>query len=368
MRDFQAQLDHRTFFQLRSKFTCALIEGQGPILGCMFAMPDRNNSPSKNSTRASSRSGLALRFISGKYQGGEFPLDEGQQVIVGRSSELDMVLVEEMVSRRHALISLRDGVLAIEDLGSTNGTFVNGEKVMKTALHEGDRILIGTNILKVVRLSASQGESRKNLDVVAKRRVTARQRPLSASPDEAPRMTGNLEEIPLADLLQLFGSSRKSGVLVVRTDSRVGRILLDEGRLHFALIEGQPDLKAFKAIYRMLEWKRGFFELEPPDTRKMEGAVDLSVQEVLMEAIRQQDEFATVREQFPPLDARLALKTPLLAPLHELDSRRLEVLQTALNCPNVQALLEKSNESDLDTARIVVELIEGGYLQSILKG
>ncbi len=330
-------------------------------------MPDRINSPSKNSPRASSRSGLALRFISGKYQGGEFPLDDGQQVVVGRSSDLDMVLVEEMVSRRHAIISFKDGVVAIEDLGSTNGTFVNGEKVTKTVLREGDRILIGTNILKVIRLSSPHADSRRNLEVMAKRRVTARQRSLSSSPDEAPRMTGNLEEIPLPDLLQLFGSSRKSGVLVVRTDARVGRLFLDEGRLHFASIEGQPELKPFKAVYRMLEWKRGVFELEPPDARKMEGAVDLSIQEVLMEALRQQDEFSTVREHFPPLEARLALKTPLLAPLHELDSRHLEILQTALNCANVQALLEKSNESDVDTARIVVELIAGGYLQAIGK-
>lgn len=329
-------------------------------------MPERNPPP-KNSTRASSRSGLALRFISGKYQGGEYPLDDGQQVVVGRSSELDMVLVEEMVSRRHAIINFREGVVTIEDLWSTNGTFVNGEKISKTVLREGDRILIGTNILKVIRLTTPHTDSKRNLEVMAKRRVTQRQRPLSSSPDEAPRMTGNLEEIPLPDLLQLFGSSRKSGVLVVRTDARVGRLFLDEGRLHFASIEGQPELKPFKAVYRMLEWKRGFFELEPPETRKMEGAVDMSIQEVLMEAFRLQDEFSTVRENFPPLDSRLSLKTPLVAPLHELDTRHLEILQTALNCPNVQALLERSNESDVDTAKIVLELIDGGYLQATPK-
>src|SRR5688572_10180123 len=63
---------------------------------------------------------LALRFISGKYQGGEFPLQEDREVVVGRSSELDMVLVEEMVSRKHARMILRGGRLEIEDLGSTN--------------------------------------------------------------------------------------------------------------------------------------------------------------------------------------------------------------------------------------------------------
>ena len=42
--------------------------------------------------------GYALRFISGKYQGGEFPLPVNREIVVGRSSELDMVLVEDMVS------------------------------------------------------------------------------------------------------------------------------------------------------------------------------------------------------------------------------------------------------------------------------
>ena len=69
----------------------------------------------------------ALKFISGKYQGGEFPVKPGKQIVIGRSSDLDMVLVEDMVSRKHAKITCSDGKILIEDLGSTNGTFVNGE-------------------------------------------------------------------------------------------------------------------------------------------------------------------------------------------------------------------------------------------------
>jgi pSer/pThr/pTyr-binding forkhead associated (FHA) protein len=94
---------------------------------------------------------LALRFISGKYQGGEFPLRAS--VAIGRSSECDLVLVEEMVSVNHAAVRLLDGQLEIEDLGSETGTFVNGEKLTAPRrIGEGDRILIGTSILKVVRL------------------------------------------------------------------------------------------------------------------------------------------------------------------------------------------------------------------------
>ena len=85
----------------------------------------------------------ALRFISGKYQGGEFPLVKGREIIVGRSSELDMVLIEDMVSRKHAKIQAQDDEISIVDLGSTNGTFVNGEKVKQHVLRDADDIAIG---------------------------------------------------------------------------------------------------------------------------------------------------------------------------------------------------------------------------------
>ena len=92
---------------------------------------------------------FALRFISGKYQGAEFPLADSPEIVVGRSSDVDMVLIEDMVSRRHARFDCKDEIV-IEDLGSTNGTFVNGERIKRAKLNEGDRVLIGTSILKVV--------------------------------------------------------------------------------------------------------------------------------------------------------------------------------------------------------------------------
>src|SRR5512139_2619036 len=98
---------------------------------------------------------FALRFISGKYQGGEFPLPIEGEIVIGRSSELDMVLVEDMVSRRHAKITVTSGQIFIQDLGSTNGSFVNGEKIKRARLNEGDRILIGTSIIKLV---ATEGQ------------------------------------------------------------------------------------------------------------------------------------------------------------------------------------------------------------------
>ena len=80
----------------------------------------------------------ALKFISGKYQGGEFPLKPNKQVVIGRSSELDMVLVEDMVSRKHAKIATTADQIIIQDLGSTNGIDFNGERIEARKIEEGD--------------------------------------------------------------------------------------------------------------------------------------------------------------------------------------------------------------------------------------
>src|SRR5580693_9155048 len=178
-------------------------------------MQEPSPKPTSPVPRAGARS-YVLRFISGKYQGGEFPIVPDRQIVVGRSSELDMVLVEDMVSRKHARITMQADQIWIEDLGSTNGTFVNGEKIKRAHLKEGDRVLIGTSILKVI---ASEGrtdgnDARVQLESVAAARRTS----------QARTMSGSIEEVPLPDLLQLFGTSKKSGVLVIRTDDDVGRI------------------------------------------------------------------------------------------------------------------------------------------------
>jgi hypothetical protein len=317
-------------------------------------MNSRSNSPDAN---APLRGRLALRFISGKYQGGEFPLSEGTPIVVGRSSDLDMVLVEEMVSRRHARIEVHEGVVQIEDLGSTNGTFVNGERVQRAFLKEGDRLLIGTSILKLVTVEQPIGS---NLQQVAFGKSTVRHSGASS----AARMSGNLEEIPLPDLMQLFGTSRKSGVLVIHSEG-VGRIYLRDGLMQTATIEGAPEIDPLKAAYRMLAWSQGTFALEPPAAEEPEHPMGLSAQEFLMEGFRQLDELNNLRTSLPAADQRLTLKSPLVAPLHDLEQAHLDVLQLAINAPSLQATLDRSPRSDLETVQALVALIRRGYIQAV---
>jgi len=72
-----------------------------------------------------------------------FPLSK-QELIIGRDTTADLVINIAEVSRRHARLRLEAGGFVIEDLGSTNGTFVNGQRMTgPTMLRPGDRIQLG---------------------------------------------------------------------------------------------------------------------------------------------------------------------------------------------------------------------------------
>jgi hypothetical protein len=303
----------------------------------------------------------ALRFISGKYQGGEFPLRPHREIIIGRSSDLDMVLVEDMVSRKHAKITTDDAVVTIQDLGSTNGTFVNGEKVRKAELKDGDRILIGTSIIKMVyvegdatnnALNVSETEARSKMAVAANKRTAPKS------------MSGSIEEIPLPDLIQLLSTSRKSGVLMVRTDHATGRLFLRKGQIYFANLEGNAAVPSRKAIVRMLSWTQGSFELEPPDESPVAEELEESTEALLMEGMRQLDEYRMQLEKLPPLTATLAVPRPLEPKLRDLPPEELDVFQAVLEAGTIGALFEKSPLTDLVLAEKLRALLDKGYVSA----
>lgn len=70
-------------------------------------------------------------------------------IVIGRLPECSIVLNDTNVSRRHAQVALEDGSVVVTDLGSTNGTFVNGKRVTRATVRPGDELAIGTSRLRV---------------------------------------------------------------------------------------------------------------------------------------------------------------------------------------------------------------------------
>jgi len=93
-----------------------------------------------------------LRFLTGKYAESERGLIVGETLEIGRKPDLGLVLIEEMVSRLHARMTVSQRGVVLENLSSTNGTFVNGFQLRdKTTLAENDRVLIGTSIMQLTK-------------------------------------------------------------------------------------------------------------------------------------------------------------------------------------------------------------------------
>jgi pSer/pThr/pTyr-binding forkhead associated (FHA) protein len=83
-----------------------------------------------------------------------FPL-EGRTATLGRHDANDIVLAGPTVSSRHATVRVEDAAATLEDEGSLNGTFVNGERIEQAQLAAGDRIQIGPHLL--IFVPAQQG-------------------------------------------------------------------------------------------------------------------------------------------------------------------------------------------------------------------
>jgi len=92
---------------------------------------------------------IHLVAIEGAATGAKFALVEGENIL-GRSHQLAVTLAGTDVSRRHTRILLRQGEALIEDLGSSNGTFVNGRRVQGQALLRArDVVKIGAHVFRV---------------------------------------------------------------------------------------------------------------------------------------------------------------------------------------------------------------------------
>jgi pSer/pThr/pTyr-binding forkhead associated (FHA) protein len=93
-------------------------------------------------------SGALVRVQRGFYEGLEMPVDR-DWVVIGRGRGSDIVIAEPTMSRAHAAIGFDGERFFVQDLGSTNGTRVNGGREERAALKDGDEIMLGKLQLRV---------------------------------------------------------------------------------------------------------------------------------------------------------------------------------------------------------------------------
>jgi pSer/pThr/pTyr-binding forkhead associated (FHA) protein len=100
---------------------------------------------------------LILEIVEGEEAGRQTQLDG--PVEIGRDASTNLALDDEQASRRHARVSAQGDIAIIEDLGSTNGTYVNGQPIEgPRAVRPGDKIRVG---LTVIELRTAQDVQRQ---------------------------------------------------------------------------------------------------------------------------------------------------------------------------------------------------------------
>jgi pSer/pThr/pTyr-binding forkhead associated (FHA) protein len=91
---------------------------------------------------------LSLEIVEGADTGRRVELVA--PLTVGRAADADLVLADELVSRRHVRVSQRGAGAVVEDLGSRNGTFVNGNQIHgPTRLVPGDQLQLGVTLVEL---------------------------------------------------------------------------------------------------------------------------------------------------------------------------------------------------------------------------
>lgn len=110
-----------------------------------------------------------LLVLAGRDAGRIVPL-ETRETLIGRSAAAHLRLSDHGISRKHALILRRGDDWVAQDLGSSNGTLVNGDVVEEMVLRDGDRIQLGPGtVLKFTFHDAADEEFQKNLLAAAQR-------------------------------------------------------------------------------------------------------------------------------------------------------------------------------------------------------
>ncbi len=91
---------------------------------------------------------LILEIVEGGEAGRQVPLTGA--VDIGREPSLTLALDDTQISRRHARVSIQNNQAVVEDLGSTNGTYLNDRRLSgPMVMNRGDRLRVGKTVLQL---------------------------------------------------------------------------------------------------------------------------------------------------------------------------------------------------------------------------
>lgn len=182
------------------------------------------------------------------------------------------------------------------------------------------------------------------------------------SADTKARFTGSLAEMGIVDLIQTIDISRKSGVLYLLSPNRdEAAIFFDSGDITDAKV---GDLRGERAVYRLLLWNEGSFDVEFRPVREGERTIERPTQALLIEGMHLVDEWGRLAEQLPPLDSALEIDhTMLRERLHETPDEHNSMIRLIDGVRPVSEIVRRDGCDDIEALRKVVNLYFEGVVR-----
>ena len=350
---------------------------------------------------------IKFKFIKGKYSGGEFSIREGQKLSIGRDISSDVAIVDSKVSRNHASITARDGKLFIEDHNSTNGTYVNGEKLSpstETELKIGTTFSVGDSTILVgneaapnenaPEVSFKENSFTKARKSQEKTIETAPKQPeedeeeaftldeslqVVTSAEETPAQnegakinigrlnlkkatksdlekdnlanmntssTGSLSAMDVADLLKILAQSASAGYLKLNITSPFSeQIEVTISTTGIVACESitNKNFAQEKALSRALLARDGEYSFKIDNAPKDETA-NRQLEDVFMEISNQKENLTKFRNIAN--NGKLEFANPIQGKLSDLSKAELDTLQSMVNSKEVVKYLNSFPEND----------------------
>jgi len=182
----------------------------------------------------------------------------------------------------------------------------------------------------------------------------------------ASEIEGNLSQISVVDLLEIFQMNQKSGTVRIwgSAQGAAGMIVVKDGQVSDAsvpLTDGSA-IVAEKALYRLLTWTEGRFEFAPGDSAMEPGRIHKPTRALIMEGMRQIDEWARIRAELPPEDGRLALGEGSAELAEEGNELTREALEAVQAYRRVRDVVDHCAYPDYQVLRVLAGLLARGVL------
>jgi hypothetical protein len=272
-----------------------------------------------------------------------FDLLETFRVAIGRHDSNDLCFNSRNVSNYHAEILNEAEGLVLRDLGSTNGTYVNEERVRRRKLGHGDRIRIGNNEITVKLANGNGAQATPPARIVGQQGVFRR------GSGENGGMT--LRQL----LLNLCRQGQSMKLLLARTKQDEIAVYIHDGKI---VLAESGKARAEKALYRAFEWHQGNFRVEPfPANDSVPRIMTVPVETIVDEGEQQAAEMDELINKLPPPEATLRLRESCKMRICDFTPAELDVLQGLVRHGTLGGAIEESTMTDLRVMVVVHGLL-----------